>query len=169
MTRLLSWLMAGAIAISMATPAMAKDRDHHTSREWREHHERESRKDNHRAYRHARWNNQDRDRHKGWDKGRKTGWHGNSMPPGQAKKHHDYDRDRWARDHRNHHHRTTYSRNRAPIVRPRTNHPYPATAYPTHQTQAGRGPIPVPNVGQRPTTTAQKPTGQGGPIPVPGR
>jgi hypothetical protein len=168
MTRLLNWLMAGAIAISMAAPAMAKDHDHHTSREWREHHEHESRRDNHREYRHARWNNHDRDRHKGWNKGRKTGWHGGGLPPGQAKKHHDYDRDRWARDHRNHHHRTTYVHSRAPIVRPRTN-PYPATAYPTHQTQAGRGPIPVPNVGQRPTTTAQKPTGQGGPIPVPGR
>jgi len=157
MNRILGCLMACAIALSMAAPAMAKDRDHHTSREWREHHE--------------------RDRREGWDKGRKTGWHGNNMPPGQAKKHRDYERERWARDHRNHHHRTTYSHNRRPVVRPRTN-PYPARTYPTRtypaqQTQHGRGPVPVPNVGttpgQRPATTAQKPTGQGGPIPVPGR
>jgi len=162
MKRILGCLMAAAIVLTMATPAMAKDRDHHSSREWREHHEHHG--------------------HEGWDKGRKTGWHGNNMPPGQAKKHRDYERERWAREHRNHHHRTTYAHNRRPVVTPRTNpypvrtyptRTYPTRTYPTQQTQHGRGPIPVPNVGatpgQRPTTTAQKPTGQGGPIPVPGR
>src|SRR4051794_31984847 len=119
MNRILRWMMAGAIAISMAVPAMAKDRDHH-SRDWREHHERD---------------------HRGWDKGRKTGWHGGNLPPGQAKKHRDHDRDRWAREHRNHHHRTTYVRNRRPVVRPRTNpypvRTYPTRTYPTQQTQHG--------------------------------
>jgi hypothetical protein len=57
-------------------------------------------------------------------------------------------------------------RRRAPRVTPR---PTTVRTYPPHQTQPGRGPIPVPNAGARPTTTAQKPTGQGGAIPVPSR
>ena len=166
MKRIWTYLLSGVMALSMAAPAMAKDhgrdRDHHGSREGRErHHDRDDR------YRRASWGDHDRrnGHPAGWDNGRKTGWHGGSLPPGQAKKHREYRRDPWVRDRRHHHHRRT-AYVRRPIVTPRTN-PYPTRTYPTQQPQHGRGPIPVPNVGQYPSTTAQKPSGQGGPIPVP--
>lgn len=161
MKRVWTFLLSGALIFGAAIPAVAKEhgreRDHHSAREW---HERSEHRD---PYHRARWNDHDRDdRRPGWDKGHKTGWRGGSLPPGQAKKHRDYERERWARTHRHHHRSSTYAR--GPIVTPRTN--YPARTYPSSpQTQRGRGPIPVPNVGQQ--TTAQKPSGQGGPIPVP--
>lgn len=175
MKRVWSFVFAGALAISMATPAMAKehgrDRDHHSAPQWREHGER-GRGDHYRDYRHARWNDHDRDdrRPAGWDRGHKTGWRGGSLPPGQAKKHHDYDRDDWARSRRRHHrHHETYAR--GPIVNPRNTsyptRPYPTRTYPNRTTEHGRGPIPVPSTAGT-TTTAQKPSGHG-PIAVPGR
>ena len=32
------------------------------------------------------WDKPDRDEPPGWDKGKKTGWHGDNVPPGQRKK-----------------------------------------------------------------------------------
>jgi hypothetical protein len=161
MKHIWKYVLSGALMMSMVAPAMAKDhdrdRDHHSARAWREHREREHR----REYRRER---NDHDRHNGWDRGHKTGWHGNNVPPGQAKKHRDYDHDRWARERRRHH-RATYAR--GPVVTPRTA-PSPARTYPTTQPQHGRGPIPVPNAAPQPTTTAQKPSGRG-PIVVPVR
>jgi hypothetical protein len=153
MQRFWTYILSGALMLTAAVPAIARehgrDRDHHTSRDW-----------------HERTAHRDPYGRPGWDKGHKTGWRGGSLPPGQAKKHHDYERERWAREHRHARRHRTYAR--GPIVTPRTN-PYPTRTYPTRtyptQTQRGHGPIPVPNVGQ--TTTAQRPNGQGGPIPVP--
>ena len=163
MKRIWTYLLTGVIAVSMSAPAMAKDhgrdRDHHASREWREkHHERDDR------YRRAAWRDHDRrnGHPAGWDNGRKTGWHGSSLPPGQAKKHREYRRDPWVGDRRHHHRRTSYARR--PVVTSRT--PYPTRTYPSTEPQHGRGPIPVPNVGQQ--TTAQKPSGRG-PVVVPVR
>jgi hypothetical protein len=34
------------------------------------------------------WNKRDGDHPPGWDKGKKTGWQGNDLPPGQEKKKH---------------------------------------------------------------------------------
>jgi hypothetical protein len=164
MKRFWTFILGGAVMLSAAAPAMAKDhgRDHHPARQWNE------RRDHRDPYRRTHWGDHERNSHPGWDKGRKTGWRGGSLPPGQAKKHRDHERERWAREHR-HHRRHTSTYARGPIVTPRTNYPtraYPTRTYPTvRQPQYGHGPIPVPNVGQQ--TTAQKPSGQGGPIPVP--
>ncbi len=66
------------------------------------------------AYREHRDHDHDRDdrRPRGWDKGRKEGWHGGSLPPGQARKHrrdwdHDRDHDRYRRVR---HHRRDWDR-----------------------------------------------------------
>ena len=34
------------------------------------------------------WDKRDGDHPPGWDKGKKTGWQGNDLPPGQEKKNH---------------------------------------------------------------------------------
>ncbi len=163
MKRLWKTLLGGMLVLAMSAPALAKDHgrggDHDR---WQRHERHEDRRDtNYRAYRRAHWNDHDRDdrRAAGWDHGRKTGWGGRDLPPGQAKKHGDWDRDDWARHHRRHHRREVrYGRNSGPVVIPTQPRQVP------HQTQAGRGPIPVPN--RTTTASTQKPTGHG-PIVVP--
>ena len=52
------------------------------------------------------WDNGDGDHPPGWDKGKKTGWHGHGLPPGQEKKIHrsykhkpkDKDKNDWRQD-----------------------------------------------------------------------
>lgn len=138
MNKLWSCVLTGAVMLAIVAPAAAKDRDH-----GRGHHDA-----NYSAYRKARWNDHDRDDHRGWDNGKKTGWHGSDVPPGQAKRR-DHDRDDWARHHRHHrrHAHTADARRPVPIQ------PRPATRPVT----TGRGPVPVPN--RTTTASAQKPTG----------
>ena len=160
MRSIYTYLLTGALALSMSATAMAKD--HHERSE--RHDRREARHDTHqRAYHHARYNDHDRDdQRKGWDKGKKTGWHGNSVPPGQAKRHNDHDRDDWARrrHHRSHHSHATYARNTYPTNNrtPVTPPPPTRTTPTTTQHQHGRGPLPVPNTGGR--ASVRKPSGQ---------
>ena len=52
----------------------------------------------------------------GWSHGRKTGWRGGNEPPGQAKKHHDFDRGR----DRDHHVRHASQRRHRTYRRPAT-------------------------------------------------
>ena len=91
-------LLIVAVAISI-TPALARDGRHEHRRE-RERHERMERRTEHRRWEQSRtrehWRHQRerwaaehrREEHRpnGWDHGRKTGWGGNDVPPGQAKK-----------------------------------------------------------------------------------
>lgn len=89
------------------------DRDHDRARQhWREEHDRRLRREHEerelrlRREREARWRrehhadrrdafrNHEHDRRSGWEQGKKEGWHGDHIPPGQAKKtgfekHHD--------------------------------------------------------------------------------
>jgi len=59
-------------------PAYRRDRDRRHERDWRRDHHRDHR------YRESRYR---RDHSPaGWSKGRKTGWGGHDLPPGQAKK-----------------------------------------------------------------------------------
>lgn len=147
MKRIWTYLLSGALTMALATPAMARGHGSH-DRSVRH----ESRRDGghdarYREYRHAKWNDRD-DRRTGWERGKKTGWHGGSRPPGQARRINDHDRDDWARNrrhHRRHHHASFVRNNRGPVVTPvavRPNRPAP------HQ------PIAT-------TTIAQKPSGHG--------
>jgi hypothetical protein len=162
MRSIYTYLLTGALALSMSAPAMAKDHHDRDRRDRRDVRHEVRHDDHHRARRDTRWNDHDRDdRRNGWAKGKKTGWHGNSVPPGQAKRHNDHDRDDWARTHRrsSHHSHAAYSRNnnypnsRTPVA--------PANPAPVRngtQNQHGRGPLPVPNTGGR--ASVQKPNGQ---------
>lgn len=83
------------------------------------------------AYQHG---DHDRDDHRraGWDKGKKKGWEGHGVPPGQVKKHH-------ASDRRAHHHRRDWDRRRDerahhPVVRK----PIPMTTKPATQSDRNR-------------------------------
>lgn len=73
------------------TPYVHRDRDRRHDRDWRRE-----------RYRHERFRREHA--RAGWERGRKTGWHGRDLPPGQAKKAEyarnwrDHDRD----DHRGH-------------------------------------------------------------------
>ena len=163
MRSIYTFLLTGALALSMSATALAKDHHERSERHDRRDARHDVRHDAHqRAYRDARYNDHDRDdRRKGWDKGKKTGWHGNSVPPGQAKRHHD--RDDWTRrhHHRSHHSHATYARNTYPTNNrtPVTPAPQPTrTAPPTTQHQHGRGPLPVPNTGGQ--AAVRKPSGQ---------
>ncbi len=67
--------------------------------------------DHHRTEFHrAAWHHDD---HKGWEKGKKTGWHDGSLPPGQAKK----ESKEWRKEHeheaREHHHEMTRAQREA--------------------------------------------------------
>jgi hypothetical protein len=150
MKRIWTYLLSGALIVVMAVPAMARERgrEHERSRDIR-HEDRDSR---YRDYRRAKWNDHDRDdRRKGWEHGKKTGWHGDNMPPGQAKKHNDRDRDDWARERRHRrHHRVSYRRDEhRPVVRPATRPSYPTQQPMRHATVENRGT----------TTVADKPSG----------
>lgn len=81
--RLLRCFLAAFISLGLFTTSFAKDKDHDHDKD----------KDRHVS---------GKDHPPGWDHGKKTGWDGKSVPPGQAKKqteyreaeHHDRDRDR---------------------------------------------------------------------------
>jgi hypothetical protein len=60
----------------------------------------------HPEHRRWRWDHHNRDaagRPPGWGHGRKVGWHGRNLPPGQAK--HDDERWYWHHHHKHHHHK----------------------------------------------------------------
>ena len=152
-------LIAGATVIAcmlMVGAAFAKDhdRDDHKGKG----HERvEGRWDRDRdrgvQHRDVRWDrDHDRDhRPPGWDKGKKKGWGDCDVPPGQAKKHGCYDRDRHHHARRVTHHRPTTTQ-RQP-VRGVWQHPRPTTSTTTTTTRTA-------NVGtwRRPTATQQTTT-----------
>ena len=77
-----------------------KDKDRDERVEHREHHRDHDR--DHHEFRH------DDDNHRGWDHGRKTGWHDGDAPPGLAKGHH------------HHHHETHVAQTASPkpVIRP---------------------------------------------------
>jgi hypothetical protein len=122
MTRLKLSAVVLTLALGTTMSAAAKDHDRHERRERHEQHVREQHHERERWAREHRENRQvelarerrhredmrrwDREHHrhpvavkhhepqrKGWDEGRKTGWHGQTAPPGgQAHENHHYDR-----------------------------------------------------------------------------
>jgi|SRR5512146_2909291 hypothetical protein len=60
----------------------------------------------------AAWHHDDHDR-KGYEKGKKTGWHDGALPPGQAKKESKEWRKEHKREAREHHHEMTKAQREA--------------------------------------------------------
>ncbi len=144
MKRIWSVLLGGAVTMALAIPAVAKDHGRGDRDRGHERHE-------------TRFSDHDRDR-RGWDHGKKTGWHGSSVPPGEARRHREHEREEWARRHRHHHRdyrRDSYYRDRRPV-----------TPLQRPVTQPGHGPVPVPGAGPTTTASTPKPSGRG-PIVVP--
>jgi hypothetical protein len=148
-------LIAGATVIAcmlMGTAAFAKDHDRddhkgqgpqHRNVRWDRHHDRDHDRDHRPA---------------GWDKGKKKGWGDCDLPPGQAKKHGCYDRDR-----RHHHPRrvvrrtpTTVHRSPRPVVGVWQRNKQTTTT--TTTTTPNTGTWRRPTTTQQTTTTTTQPT-----------
>jgi hypothetical protein len=130
-------LIAGATVVAcmlMGSAAFAKD------------HDRDEHKGKGPQHRNVRWDrDHDRDhdrRPPGWDKGKKKGWGDCDVPPGQAKKHGCYDRDR-------HHHHARRVVRRTPTTTVRRD-PRPVEGVWRQNKRTSTSP--------RPTTTQQTTT-----------
>jgi hypothetical protein len=118
-------------------------------------HDRDDHKGKGPQHRNVRWDrDHDRDhRPAGWDKGKKKGWGDCDLPPGQAKKHGCYDRDR-------HHHRARRVARKPPTTVHRSPRPVEGVWRQNKRTSSTTTTTTTPNTGtwRRPTTTQQTTT-----------